>query len=108
MKINKSTKVSLRIIALFTIAICLSFIPELLHNFFGDWWCEGSGARTLVAQTQTTYEHYEYAGCKYETSQHIAQWHWGYRHWLWLCMGISLVIVQIVNIIQVINEPETV
>ena len=108
MKMNKSTRISIRIIALFTVAIFVSFIPEYLHAFFGDWYCNGTGARELVPATQMTYEHYEYTGCDYYNgAKHMAMWHWGYRHWLLVCMGIGLAVVQIVNIINVIDKSES-
>lgn len=101
---EKSLKVSLRIILLFSVAIFLSFIPQLLHTFFGDWHCNGSGVARLIPETKRMYEHYEYSGCKYDTMVHEPTWHWGYRHWLWLCMDISLAIVQIVDIIKIIDK----
>lgn len=108
MKMNKSTRISIRIIALFTVAILVSFIPEYLHTFFGDWYCVGSGTRELIPATQTTYEHYEFiGGCDYYDTKHNPTWHWGYRHWLLICMGIGLAIVQIVNIINVIDKKES-
>lgn len=75
-------KISIRIIGLFSAAILLSFIPEIFPAFFGDWICNGCN--------------YGEAGVSY---CHAPQLHWGYRHWLYFLMGITLFITQAVYII---------
>ena len=97
---EKSIKISIRIIALFSIAIVLSFIPEYLHDLFGDWYCSGSGIFVKIDDYRSHYTTCDYANNGY----HLPMWHWGYRHWLWLMMGISLAIVQIVGIVNLINS----
>lgn len=93
-------EVSLRVIALFSVAILSTFIGDYGRSFFGDWYCDGSGERILIKATQTTYEHYDYAGCQYIDGHHSAQWHWGYRHWLYATMCLTLFIIQVVEIIN--------
>lgn len=90
MKLNLVQTVSLRIIVIFTVAIFVSFIPDYLHDFFGDWYCKGSG---VIDQ------HYHYSLCNYGNGFHTATWHWGYRHWLFVIMGIFLAIVQFGSLI---------
>ncbi len=61
----------------------VSFIPDYLHGFFGDEYC-------------TTYTHGGNENPYYHTTP---RWHWGYRHWLFIFMGITLFIVQVINLI---------
>ncbi|MCE3278056.1 MAG: hypothetical protein K0S44_247 [Bacteroidetes bacterium] len=82
-------KLSLNIIVTFTMWIMISFVPDYLHDLFGDWICDGS---RFIAN-DGAYGHYE--GCDYANDgNHLPKLHWGFRHWLWCIMGISLVIVQ--------------
>ena len=85
-------KVSFRIIAIFGIAFIMSFIPDLTPNTFGDWLCEGYGSYN------DNVKHCMVRG------YHDAQYHWGYRHWVWFAMGLSLFIVQVVDIINLIDK----
>ncbi len=103
---NTYNKVSINIIALFAIAILLSFIPEFAHGFFGDWFCKGA---IYVPSTENMGGHL--TGCAYNsglthdiTDQHAPSWHWGYRHWLYLSMGICLAIVHVIRIGFIINN----
>jgi hypothetical protein len=90
---NKTIKISIRIIAVFMVAIIMSVIPDLFPNLFGDWLCEG---------------HYEQIkGCLYIGEYgnfHQPTWHWGYRHWLWFLMGIALFIIQVIDIIDKLED----
>lgn len=90
---KKTIKISIRVIAIFIIAITLSFVPDLLPNFFGDWFCQGH-----TTQTNTDCQY----GAYYDS--HNPEWHWGYRHWLWLFMGISLFIIQVIDIITFLEK----
>jgi len=99
MKRNLITYISIRIIALFGVAMALSFIPEHYHSFFGDWHCEGGVYDYSWAEDKLTYK-----GCIYSKDTHHETWHWGYRHWLYLSMGICLSIVQIADIFTTINK----
>lgn len=82
---KKITIISLRIMIIFTVAILMSFLPELIPDFFGDVICN---------------KVHTYGGnvCQGDTT------HWGYRHWLYFFMGFSLFIVQVVSLIFYINE----
>lgn len=83
MKLNFWIALSLNIFILGMFYIFISFIPEInaVKLFLGDFYC-----------TDLTI-HY---GDKYNTPH----WHWGYRHWVWMFMGIILGIIQIIRIIQ--------
>jgi len=76
------TKVSLYIIALFTLAIVSSFILEQFPTFFGDMACN---IRAYHYGQTWEYDHS----------------HWGYRHWLFFMMSCSLFIV---GFIKIVNE----
>lgn len=94
---TKSIKISLRVIALFMLAILISKIPELFPDFFGDWHCEGR------KQIWTEEIHYQYVGCDMFQA-HNPTWHWGYQHYLFFLMGLSLAIIQIVDIIKIAEK----
>jgi hypothetical protein len=103
MKMNKNLKISIRIITLFTIAMFMSFIPELAPNFFGDWHCQGR----IIASTNI-HGYPVYSGCDmFEgCGVHNPEWHFGYRHYLFFFMGFCLTIVQVVKIISIIGKEE--
>jgi hypothetical protein len=92
-------KLQLRIFILFTIAIFSTFVPEYLHSFFGDWHCQGAIRGKYVPATQSNWETYELIGCHYKNIVHDPTWHWGYRHWLYLAMCLTLFIINAVSII---------
>lgn len=94
MKLTKTQIISLKVILLFTIAILSTFIGDYLHDFFGDWKCSGSGQR--LKDSFRIYQRCNYA----DHGFHGAMWHWGYRHWLYLCMCITLFILQAIDIIN--------
>ena len=82
MNLKKSQIISLKVILLFTIAIFSTFLGDYLHSFFDDSYC------TTI-------------GCRYMDTRHsLPQWHWGYRHWLYLIMCLTLFTIQIVDIIS--------
>lgn len=101
----KNAKLSLRIILIFTAIILLSFIPENFHQFFGDWHCNGG---TFTVTVSGGYK--DYSGCHYgddgNYQHHLPQWHWGYRHWMWMFMGICLTITQAASLIKSIDNSE--
>lgn len=95
-------KLSIRIVVLFLIAILSTFIPDYLHSFFGDWLCKGSGNILLGMP-------YEYQYCNYgDWRFHNPMWHWGWRHWLWCFMCITLFIVNTIRIVHFINTKDTI
>ena len=100
MKTTKYTKVSINIILVFLIVMLASLIPGTYPEFFGDWFCKGSGVRRAD---------YSYPLCDYGVGAnqfHLPVWHWGYRHWIWMVMGISLFIVQCIRIGYIIDKEE--
>lgn len=93
----KHIKIMSRIILLFGVVIMTSFIPENNRDFFGDWLCQGG--------------HHEYfdngpdiiSGCQYSPDMvHGPTWHWGFRHWMWFFMGISLFLYNLILVISLI------
>jgi hypothetical protein len=95
MKTNKYMLFSVNIIVLFLIAILSSFIPEYYANFFGDYGCSGSTFEILEG-------HYIRHGCDI-FDMHEPTTHWGYRHYLWFLMGLSLFAGQVVRIINLLS-----
>jgi len=91
-------KLSLSIFILFSIAILSTFVPELFRDYFGDFKCEGTiiipptynDKGVLITGT-------DYRGCMMNGT-HNPEWHWGWRHWLWMFMGFCLFVVQCVRI----------
>lgn len=92
--------ISLRIILLFTTAMFVSFIPDYLHKFFGDWECIGSIPWKYQPDDEHNYSHIIYKGCMYGGDHHLKTIHWGYRHWLFFAMGVILFIIQSIDIIN--------
>lgn len=90
-------KLSLRVCLLFIIAILFSFIPEMFRGIFGDWACTG-------AKLYYDGNHRIIDGCLYTQTIHDPGYHWGYRHWLYFFMGLSLAIIQFINIVNLINK----
>jgi len=95
---NIFLKLSINVVLVFVTVMALSIIPEEFPKLFGDRYCMGSGTFVPLG----SYSHI-YDNCNYGT-YHDAEWHWGYRHWLWLFMGIFLFIIQVVRIIIFINN----
>ena len=71
-------------------------LPDYLHDFFGDKMCNGQ----LMNVETGKMEYYFHYGDKHKDMVY----HWGYRHWLWLLMGLSLFAVQAARIIKIIND----
>lgn len=104
MTLKKLTLVSFRIILVFAVGITMSFIGDFLHSFLGDWTCVGTKLGKLIPSTESNYEHFERFGCEYNCSS--PQLHWGWRHWLFMAMGVCLFILQAVDIISFINKKD--
>ena len=82
----KKIDTKLRLVAIFAIAMNLSFIPEMFPEYFGDWVCEGGKAFT---EGNT----YRVDGCSYGSGNaHMPCTHWGFRHWMWTLCGTVLFI----------------
>lgn len=85
MKLSRWNYLYLHLLILMLVMMAVSFIPDHSHEFFGDWKCEG---RVLTLDKEGS--KYYASGCNYSPGggEHIAGWHWGYRHWLFLAFGI--------------------
>lgn len=92
------TKITLNVIGVFIVMIIASLIPDLFSDFFGDWKCEGKSWDTNVNF---------WIGCDMGGGRHLAKMHWGWRHWLFMFMGLSVFIIQVVRIINLINQKST-
>jgi hypothetical protein len=90
-------KTQFKIIAAFAIVFLVSFIPEYCHSLFGDWYCLGSGEELKDGGVYIHYQYCNYAAIGY----HNPEWHWGFRHYIWLLCGIVLFIYNIVTIIKI-------
>lgn len=88
---NLYTKISIRVIIMFLLIIISSFIPDNMHKLFGDVHCNGC----------TTFSGMCNAGTK---DMHVATWHYGFRHFMWILMGLGLFIVQAAHIFKLIDE----
>lgn len=91
MKINYYTQIQLNILIMGVCLIFLSFIPELFPSFFGDWHCQG----TTKELTGCDYSFYD------NLRMHNPTTHFGYRHWIFIIMGISLIVVNSVRISKI-------
>ena len=88
-------KSKLKILVVFVVMFCASFIPESNHILFGDWKCKG----TIVTYDKN--DNRFIAGCKYEGyNSHNPTWHWGIRHWIWLFAGVTFSIWTIAEVIK--------
>lgn len=97
----KSYLLSLRVITLFVVAMISSFIPEKFPEFF-DVKCSGT-----VSTRPTIYSAMEHqcSEMSYDSPvPHKPKYHWGYRHTLFLVMGIVLFIIQVIDIIIYVNK----
>ena len=83
----------LKLIGMFAVVMAMSFIPELFPNLFGDFTCKGNTPE-LVNHV------YMYRGCQYGTFYHGPTLHYGFRHWAWLFLGISLFVWGIFELIE--------
>lgn len=95
-----NTKIQIRIILLFMTVILLSFIPENFREYFGDWKCNGTG-ELIIKETENIINRY-YKNCSKGNNDfvgaHGPTWHWGFRHWIWFFMGITLFIINSIQI----------
>jgi len=87
--LNPWIQLSLQFAYIFTVAILVSFIPDYLHTFFGDEWCTFNNCFRSDS-----------------TPHKYPEWHYGYRHWLWILMGIVLFFIQLARIIHFISRTE--
>lgn len=97
MKANFYLRISINLIIVFLTVMIMSFLPDYLHEVFGDNFCVGNVEGK---------DYCEYGWSKYQ-NPHKNEWHWGYRHWLWVILGALLFLVQGARIMNIIfNESE--
>lgn len=86
-------KTQLRIVLIFAVIFFASFIPQNYPTFFGDWLCEGSG--DIVKGT------WYYQKCNHPNhGYHLPQWHWGFRHYVWMLLGLTMTIFNVIKIVE--------
>lgn len=98
---NKWNKATIRVILTFTVVILSSFISENFHDQLGDWYCEG---KSVIFDSNTSYP--IYSGCDFGEGRHNPEWHYGYRHWMFILMGFILMIFQSVQTINILNKDQ--
>lgn len=86
-------KSKIRILAVFLVMFCASFVPENNHKFFGDYKCQGSKGQWDEKG------YWSVKGCQYRAVSHHSTWHWGVRHWIWLFAGITFSVWTISEVI---------
>jgi len=82
---KKYFKIAFTIILTFSAIIMMSFVADSMHEFLGDWHCNG-------------------AGCHSGSGAHDATWHWGWRHWMFFTCGFCLFILNVVRVIIIADE----
>lgn len=83
----------LRLIGLFSLVIAMSFLPEMFPKFFGDFNCNG-GVYEVVGNTLKR------SGCLEWSNSHGPKTHWGFRHFVFFVMGLTLFIWGLVDLFQ--------
>lgn len=78
-------KLKIKIVALFAFIFIASYVPENYPTAFGDWKCQGSGKEI----SEKDYPKYVFENCNYY-GFHKQTWHWGFRHYLWIGLGLTL------------------
>jgi len=87
----KELNPQIKLVIAFSILIGFSFIGDYLHDFLGDWHCNGGRA--------DYYDHiWHYSGCLYLNDSHEPTWHYGFRHWVLIAMGFTFFIWNILLI----------
>jgi hypothetical protein len=92
-------KLKTKIVALFAFIFIASYVPENYPTAFGDWKCKGSGE--IIENNPSALIHYK--GCDY-TAYHNPTWHWGFRHYLWITLGLTLTAVSVYQIVESENK----
>ncbi len=72
---------SLQIVLVFAVVMAASIVPDTFPKFFGDIYC--------------TIPNHFHMGFVHDTPE----FHWGYRHFIWMVMGLSLFTAQVVRIV---------
>jgi hypothetical protein len=86
-------KNKLKILVMFAVIFCMSFVPDYTHELFGDWQC--NGGKVEYINNNLIRE-----GCLYSHDTHGPSWHWGFRHWLWVIAGLTFTIWTIIDTVS--------
>lgn len=89
-------KTTIKIVIMAAIIILMSFIPEMFPHFFGDWKCDGINEYWSDSKKIIISGHCQYL----DLNNHNPSWHWGFRHWVWFSTGLTLLIINIVNMVD--------
>ena len=90
---SKNLKLVIDILLISVFIMIFSFVPENAREFFGDWQCQGSG--------EAIKDTYHYTGCNYGGGgYHDPEWHWGFRHYVWMLTGFAITIVRVIGLIS--------
>ena len=84
---------------IFLSIFAVSFLPQQFPHVF-DWKCKGSGEKVYGELKDYGHDDY-FLGCNYTNDFHNSTWHWGFRHYLLLAMGITFTAI---NVIKIIND----
>jgi hypothetical protein len=88
-------KLKTKIVALFAFIFIASYVPENYPKAFGDWKCKGSGKEI----SEKDYPKYIFENCNYFGFHH-AKWHWGFRHYVWIGLGLTLTAISFYQIAE--------
>jgi len=90
---SKNLKLIIDVILVGSLLMAVSFVPENAREFFGDWLCQGSG--------ESIKDTYHYTGWNYGGGGfHDPEWHWGFRHYVWMIMGLALTIIRVIGLVK--------
>lgn len=101
-----TNKNKLKLLFMFATIMAASFIPENYHTLFGDWLCQGSGEYIVIGEWGGGH----YAKCNqgmsnaFSNSFHTPTWHWGFRHYIWVALGLTFLIINIYELTKAENE----
>lgn len=90
-------KPKVKLAATFAGVMLLSFVPELVPDFFGDWTCTGS----VMYVGKNGYYHFK--GCNHLSGfngEHSPMVHYGFRHFIWILAGVTFFVWNIVSVIE--------
>lgn len=73
-----------KLLLLFIIVICGSFIPEHFPEFFGDYVCKGG---------------YKCGHPGGGMGNHLPTLHYGFRHWIFILMSLTFIGISISEIV---------
>lgn len=91
-------KTQLKLGLIFLTIFAISFLPQKFPYIF-DWKCNGSGERVYGEQKEYYSDDY-FTGCNYTSDFHHSTWHWGFRHYILLAMGLTFTAINVFKIID--------